>query len=266
MRLLRTVALVLSVQPLSAQSRLLRDAEVRATPVGSVIATLAEGTTWKTGGARGGFTEITINAWVDASRFAGRRESFPESVGGSGGLRIRAEPSLNARILGTFEAGAGVRVVERRGTWARVEREAWILNSAVGTAAATQRSPIPNTGSSAVPTVTPVQAKPVPRPAAPATPPPADTQPTRANTPAQRAADGSLRTMRATPLSIAPGADAMGRLDSGTVVEPIARDRGWVRVRVDAWVPDSLLAPTDSAYRRDVTAADLRLDPGAFRG
>jgi hypothetical protein len=49
-------------------------------------------------------------------------------------------------------------------------------------------------------------------------------------------------------------------------MESIARDRGWVRVRVEAWVPESLVVPTDSGYRDQVTATDLRMNPDAFRG
>ncbi len=251
MHLLRSLALVLVVSPLAAQSRVVRDAEVRATPDGSVVATLRAGTIWTTGSVRGGFTAVTIEAWVDGSRLAGRRESFPESIGGNGTLRLRADPSLNGRILGVFEAGAGVRMLERRGNWARVQREAWVLSSAL----------------SAAPADRPAAA--TPRPAAPRAPPKAiegsaEEAPTPTPRPAGR--DGSLRAIRGATIFAAPGSTALGRVDSGTVVEPLGRDRGWVRVRVDAWLPESLLVPTDSSYRTEVTAADLRLDPAAYRG
>ncbi len=249
MHLLRSLVLVLAVGPLAAQSRLVRDAEVRATPDGSIVATLRAGTTWRTGAVRGGFTAVTIEAWVDGARVAGRRESFPESIGGNGTLRLRADPSLNGRILGNFEAGAGVRVVERRGNWARVQREAWILSSAL--TAATPERPVAS----------------APRPADPRPRAPEVAREAPATPPARSATrDGGLRATRASTLYAAPGAAAVGRVDSGSVVEPLGRDRGWVRVRVDAWLPESLLVPTDSSYRTEVTAADLRLDPAAYRG
>jgi hypothetical protein len=254
MRLLRSLvllALVTSLAPamtpsLAAQVRVVRDAGVRATPDGTLIATLSGGTTWPSGSARNGFTLVTIEAWIDATRFAGRRDSFPESIGGTGTLRMRAEPSLSARILGVFEAGAGIRVLERRGTWARVRRDGWVLTAALGPAT-TARAP----ARAAVPSA----------PVAPTTAAPADSAPAE---PARRA--GALRATREAELSAAPGAPAVGRIAAGAVVEALARDRGWVKVRVDAWLPESLLAPTDTSYRATLTAADLRLDPVGLKG
>lgn len=262
MRLFRSLAFVALVTPAAAQSRLVRDAEVRATPDGTIVATLQSGTTWRTGPARAGFTQITIEAWIDGSRFAGRRESFPESIGGTGTLRIRAEPSLNGRILGVFEPGAGVRVLERQGTWARITREAWILTSAITAAPAT-------TASSNAPRTTPrgVQERAASSPSTPAAPaaaPPTATSETASPERVERR--GDLRASKRTELHPAPGAAPVGRLEEGAVMEALARDRGWVRVRVEAWVPESLVVPTDSGFRDRVTAADLRMDPDAYRG
>jgi hypothetical protein len=39
-----------------------------------------------------------------------------------------------------------------------------------------------------------------------------------------------------------------------------------VKVRVEAWVPDSLFEPADTSYGALLTAADLRLDPQGMRG
>jgi hypothetical protein len=270
MRLLRCLTLLALAAPsVAAQARLVRDAEVRATPEGNIVATLESGTTWRTGPARGGFTQLTIEAWIDGSRFAGRREEFPESIGGTGTLRIRAEPSLNGRILGVFEAGAGVRVLERSGTWARISRDAWILTSAIRTATvADNPASAPPRTTPRPPATTPATTPAVaPVPPAQRQPPTAD--PVHADSspaPSRPARSGDLRALRATELSRAPGAEAVARIEAGAVVEPIARDRGWVRVRVEAWVPESLMVPTDTAYRDLVTAADLRLDPAAYRG
>lgn len=254
MRPLRSLLIVALVAPLfaplGAQGRITRDAGVRAAPEGSVIATVEAGTSWRTNGTRGGYTRATLEGWVDASRIGARRDSFPASIGGSGTLRLRAEPSLNGRILGVFEAGAGIRVLERRGDWARVRRDGWILTSFIGAAEAATRTP-PATRPSA------------PRPAAPRAQPDSASADTQPDEPAR---DGALRATRSVPLSLAPGTAAIGAVDSGAVVDPIARDRGWVRVRVEAWVPESLFVPADSSYEAALTAADLRLDPERLRG
>ncbi len=240
MRLLRSLVLLAALAspraPLAAQqARASRDAEVRALPNGNVIATVESGTAWRTGATRAGATVVTLEGWIDASRLAGRRDSFPATIGGSGTLRLRAEPSLNARILGVFEAGAGIRVVERKGDWARVRRDGWMLNSALAAVAAQAPSaPAPAT-------------TPVPSPEA-------------------EPRDGALRATGALPLSLAPGTRPIGSLDTGAVVDPVARDRGWVRVRVEAWVPESLLVPADPSFAAALTAADLRLDPEGLRG
>jgi hypothetical protein len=141
MRLLRSLCLLIATAiatptaaPLAAQTRLGRAAEARATPDGNVVADLASGTSWRTGTARAGWTTVTVEGWVTAARFGGRRDSFPESVGGTAALRIREQPSLNGRILGEFRPQAGVRVVERRGTWARVRRDAWVRTTSLTTA------------------------------------------------------------------------------------------------------------------------------------
>ena len=246
MRLLRSVLLLVLAAhlatPVGAQSRATRDADVRAAPDGNVIATVQAGTTWRTTGVRAGFTRATLEGWIDASRLGSNRDSFPASIGGSGTLRLRAEPSLNGRILGVFEAGAGIRVIERSNGWARIRRDGWIATSALAAAAPAARS----------------RAQPQPRTV--------PVRPEAASEAAAPARDGALRASKSLPLSLAPGTQVVGSLDSGAVVDPIARDRGWVRVRMEAWVPESLLVPADSSYEAALTAADLRLDPERLRG
>lgn len=69
-----------------------------------------------------------------------------------------------------------------------------------------------------------------------------------------------------TALRDAPGSAAIGDLRKATNVDVIARDRGWTRVRIEGWVPDSVLTPADTTFRAGLSAADLRADPAAARG
>jgi len=64
----------------------------------------------------------------------------------------------------------------------------------------------------------------------------------------------------------APSSATIGQLQKTTNVEVIARDRGWSRVRIEGWVPDSVLVPADTTFRANLSAADLRADPAAVRG
>ena len=250
--------LVLSM-PLDAQTRVERNTEVRAAPDGNIVADVRSGTSWQTGSRRGTWTLVTLQGWVDASRFAGKADSFPESVGGTQTLRLRQQPSLEGRILGELRAGAGLRVLERRGTWARIRRDAWILTSTLaGVAAPTQSN------------------APAPRPAAQspqksAVPPAVTTSP-RADTSASGGArvstalGGALRANSATPLRASPSGAVVAQLEPGAIVAPITRDRGWVRVRIDAWVAESMLTPADTSFGATLTAADLRLDASGHKG
>ncbi len=263
MQVLRSLLFLAVLLPsgLAAQSRLTRDTEIRAVPDGNIIATVQSGTSWRTGTARSGFTQITLEGWIDASRVGARRDTFPASIGGAGTLRLRADPSLNGRILGVFEAGAGIRVLERKDNWARVRRDGWVLSSTVVAAPASTGSGRPAASKSAAPRPTPTKAA-----SGSATKATGASSEAAAEPPPQANPAGSVRADSTTTLSAAPGAAAVATLAAGAVVEPVARDRGWVRVRLEAWVPESALVPADSSYAATLTAADLRLDPQSHRG
>jgi hypothetical protein len=304
MRLLRrhfVLALLLaspSASTLAAQQgRIAADVDASSSPGGGVVASLRGGTTWPTGATRNGFTSVTIEAWIDASRFAGPRDSFPVTIGGTANLRIRQQPSLQGAILGSFRAGAGIRILERRDTWARIRREVWVPSGSIAVQAAAapsgatttpNRPPAtpPITGAPA-PTTRPntpasgTPAAPTPSPSQPTTAPAA--QPNRtapATTPAGAGASspapgtaprpvgpaGTLRSERSVPLRQGPNGPALGQLEPGVVVTPQARDRGWVKVQVEAWVPESLFVPADTAFGSTLTAADLRANPDGHRG
>ena len=75
---------------------------------------------------------------------------------------------------------------------------------------------------------------------------------------------------KSTPIRTAPvvGASvtpAVGQLAKGATVQVIARDRDWVRVKLEGWVRESDLAIADSTLR-PLSAADVRSDPEGSRG
>ncbi|MGI8547250.1 MAG: SH3 domain-containing protein [Gemmatimonadaceae bacterium] len=76
----------------------------------------------------------------------------------------------------------------------------------------------------------------------------------------------SYNVAKPTQLRSAPDATALGQLGAGANVEVIARARGWVRVRTEGWVQEADLTPADSAFRANLSAADIRSDPMAARG
>ncbi len=249
MRLLRSLVLLLFAGSATAQGRLVRAADARATPSGATLATLEPRTTWRRGPTQRNYVRVTLEGWIDADRVGGRRDSFPQSIRGTGTVRLRSEPRTNAPILGVFAPRSGIRVIERKGGWARIRREAWVSRSAFESLS--EPAPTP--------------AREVPPPAAPATSP-TPQAPAAERSQASAPSQNAMRARTDLDLALAPGAPRIGTLEKDAVVEPTARSRGWVRVRVDAWVPEALLTPTDSTYSAALRAVDLRLDPGGYVG
>lgn len=83
---------------------------------------------------------------------------------------------------------------------------------------------------------------------------------------AEPASEAGYNVARATPVRSAPEAALLGQLRAGATVQALARSRGWVRVRIDGWVPEADLTPADSSFRSGMSAADVRSDPSAARG
>lgn len=63
----------------------------------------------------------------------------------------------------------------------------------------------------------------------------------------------------------APAAGAVGQVLKGATVDVIARDRDWVRVRLEGWVREADLVAADTTLR-SLSAADIRSDPAGARG
>ena len=87
--------------------------------------------------------------------------------------------------------------------------------------------------------------------------------------PTVSAQEALYNAARVTPIRSAPVADAtspvVGQVSRGTTVEVIARDRGWVRVKLEGWVRESDLVVADSSLRQ-LSAADIRSDPSGAQG
>ena len=75
-----------------------------------------------------------------------------------------------------------------------------------------------------------------------------------------------LRAGGSASLRTAPDGAVTGTITPAATVIPLARERGWVRVRMEGWVRESELLPVDSTLRVAISAADLRADPAASKG
>ena len=183
---------------------------------------------------------VTIDGWVDGSRLTGKLDTFPASVDAKAPLRVRAAASGNSTILAELRPRTGVHTLGKSGTWTHIKRSAWIPASALPKATASVAS--------AKPAATPETA------AAPGTPA------------ASPVPAGAMSVSKPTKLLAAPAGSAVAELAAGTVVQTLAHDHGFAKVRIEGWVPERELSPADNSLGEQLTAADLRADPEGTRG
>ncbi|MHB1096622.1 MAG: SH3 domain-containing protein [Gemmatimonadaceae bacterium] len=272
--------------PLSAQSALVADASVRSTPGGSVVAVLKQGTTVTAGVARNGYVYVTFTGWMDGANLGPARDSFPAHLTGKIAMRLRSAPSMRGAILGEVRPLAGVFTTGKQASWVNVHRSGWVdaktLPAAVTSRAATPttKAPAKAAPSARVPAAKPVATKAAPSantkaapaaaknaPAKSAPPPKADVAPAADTVPEiELLPEGTLRVTRTTVGRNAPNGLIVGQIGAGSYVVPLARSRGWVRVRSEVWVPERDVVPADATYGAALSAADLRADPEGTRG
>lgn len=75
-----------------------------------------------------------------------------------------------------------------------------------------------------------------------------------------------LRPASRAEIRIAPDGAVIGTVIAPGTILPMARERGWVRVRMEGWIKESDLLPVDSSLRTALSAADLRADPEGSKG
>jgi SH3-like domain-containing protein len=189
---------------------------------------------------RGALSRVTLEGFIHRELLGGRRDSFALSVRAPSGARLRESAAESAPILANLRDGMGLTQVSRTGDWIRVRRVAWIASSRLRT------EPEPETREQAG-SVETAQAPP----------------PVRAPDPP---VGNGLTPTRHTPIRIAPDGDSIGAVQPGANVIPLARERDWVRVRVEGWVRESELQTVDSTVQTRMSAADLRADPEGTRG
>jgi hypothetical protein len=239
-------ALVLGTGALGAQSRAVqREVALLAAPGGATLATVHPGAMVSVQQRKNGLTRVVIDGFIDTSTLGGRKATYQISVKAPSGALLRAAGKADARVVAQLRTGIGLAPMTRAGQWVRVRRGGWIESSAFTAPPATAAAPPP-----AAPAV--AAASPAP-PAAP----------TGAAAPVP---EGALTPMRSLDLRANPDGATLGAVRPGTIMMPLARERGWIRVRVEGWVPERDILPADTALSRSITAADLRADPVGSKG
>lgn len=255
---LRTLSIVFTLvaapAALAAAQATTGPAVLYAAPGAHKLATLAPGTAVAPGARSGDYVRVTVRGFVARALLGGPRDSFPLTVSATD-VRLRAAANASAPVVAALEQGMGLRLVKRSGSWAEVERTGWLRRSALPATIADSAAPQPQRAArrDAVPTPKEGPAK----AAAPA-PPPADTE-------SSAAPAGAMTPVSSGGLSAAPGLPPVATVQHGAVLTPLARDRGWVRVRFEGWIKETDLTPVDSSMAA-ITAADLQASPQQYVG
>ena len=234
---------LLMASSLLAQATVTASTELRAGPRGASLATVRAGTELRVRERRGAVSRVTLEGFVHRDLIGGRRDSFALSVRAPSGAKLRESPGGSARTLATLRDGMGLTQISRAGDWVRVRRVGWIASARL------RAEPEPETREQAG-SVETTQA-------------PAPVAPVRV---AEPQIGSGLTPTKQTLLRLAPDGDSLGGVRPGAVLVPLARERDWIRVRLEGWVRESELQAMDSTVQTRLSAADLRADPGGTRG
>jgi hypothetical protein len=285
--LLRATACVLALSigltdQVGAQSRVRVPSAVLSTPNGRAIGSVHPGTELRVIETKGAYAKVAVGGFVERTRLSAQRGSASPRVGSRSAV-LRAKGASSGKSIASLDPGTIVTVgtgAAAKG-WVRVTREGWVLKSALAApAVATTRKPTTKTVAKAPAPARRSSAGEVETPATRSTPrrvttTPAVTKP--AETPAAASSsasparastvnDSTLSPTSNVALRTAPDARPLATVVPGAALTPLARERGWVRVRLEGWVQERDLTLADSSIRSAVSAADLRADPQGSRG
>jgi len=236
---------------------------LRSSPGGEVIGVSSRPISGPVELVQSTFVRLTIDGFVASREVRLNGGRTRGEVGGVNGATLRATASETGAVVAELRPSTYVFPVRDGGTFPvgrtvaflPVRRSLWVDASRLVGERRVAAAP------------TPARAEPpAPRAPSPAPIPVASAAPDRvAGTPAVGpvpvVVGPTLETLGPAALRAGPEGDVLASLPGGVGVTSLARENGWVRVRVEGWLPDSSVGVAGARSAGALTAADLRANP-----
>jgi hypothetical protein len=206
----------------------------RRDPNDSQLATVFRGTQLSVIMEQGSWVQVELQGWIwGPSVSQTDRNGFDLRVQAAGGENLRAEPQgqIQARLL----VGCLLERVGQNGNWFQVRRRGWLWKPSLE--------------------ITPTSA--------------AAAAAAQSEDETAAGSESSLITApNALVIHANPDGDTVATVEPGAQAQILGRTGDWVRVRVDGWVygPAVLDSSINFADTGDLTPAQLRADPGRYKG
>lgn len=255
---------------------------LRSGPGGEVIGVSSRSISGAAELVQSTFVRVTIEGFLATGDVRLTGDRTRGEVLGANGATLRATSSARGAAVAELRRSAYVFPMRAGGTFPAgrataflpVRRSLWVDASRIEIgrrAAATPAPARPQTAAAARPQTAPAR----PQTAAARPPASADTGPSAAARerevvpPAAVSAPErapvvtgpTLETVASATVRTGPGGEVLASLPGGVPVTSLARENGWVRVRVEGWLPDSSVDAAGGRSAGALTAADLRADP-----
>jgi hypothetical protein len=252
---------------------------LRSTPGGEVIGVSSRAITGPAELVQSSFVRITIDGFLatGAVRLTGDRTRG--EVGGASGATLRATASASGAAIAELRRTAYVFPMRAGGTFPTgrtvaflpVRRSLWVDVSRVTggrSVAATPRAAAPaaeRAGATSASAARGAAPPPAARESAAAAPtaPPAESV---VVAPPSPVSGPTLETLASATVRTGPGGEVLATLPGGVPVTSLARENGWVRVRIEGWLPDSSVGVAGARSAASLSAADLRANPAGTVG
>jgi hypothetical protein len=264
MRTLLMTCMLIAAARLDAQRMMVTaPTDLFHAPNGRVIATLAKGEV-TAGPERAGFVQIALQGYVPTRSLGGARDSFAITIK-DGSVSLRAAGNATAPAIATLRQGMGFNLMHRGDEWTQVSRNGWVRKSALHSIVA-QTTPEPRPAHSTDPKpgrIGPPERSLDPSPVVIGGP---TSSAGRPGPPSGESDSATLLTSGRATLRDGPGGKALAAVAQSARLQPLYRERGWVKVRLEGWVKDTDVQDVDTTARSALLPADLRANPEGTRG